>query len=84
MFWFALAVIGCAAIVWVTRVVGERAHLQNAADVVALALVTNGESDADVLADSIGVVIDRVTWRGMEATVVVSGPDGWATSTATR
>lgn len=82
--WLGLAAFGCSALLGMTHLVSERAQLQNAADVVALAMVTAGEARATVLAGKVDVTIDHVDWNGGEVTVVVSHPGGWATATATR
>lgn len=80
--WLVAAVLGCTALVGMTRVISERGRLQNAADVVALALVTGDESTARLLATQIGVGIRIVTRNGDEVTVTVTGSHGWATATA--
>jgi predicted dehydrogenase len=80
--WIAVAALGCMSIVGMTHRVSARARLQNAADVVALAVVSRDELAARRLAERIGVTIRSVTWMGDQVTVEVAAPDGWATATA--
>lgn len=80
--WLAVAALGCAGLVGITHLVSERARLQNAADVIALAFVSRDSSVAERLASTIGVKIHGVTWNETEVTVEVTGSLGWATATA--
>jgi hypothetical protein len=51
---------GCVAIAAASSVVHNRAALQSSADAIALAFVTRGEPDAQLLAHTLSVTITRI------------------------
>lgn len=74
---------GCIAIVSATSVVHKRAVLQSSADAVALAFVTRGERDAQLLARTLGVTITHVEVASTDSSHVrVRIGSGWGSASA--
>jgi hypothetical protein len=60
LWWISITMAGCIALVSATSVVHNRAALQSSADAIALALVSRGEPDAQLLARTLSVTITRI------------------------
>ena len=82
MTWLALTVLSCVVIVRATSVVQQRAHLQEAADAIALGAVQHSTESLRHLAQLNGVELISVSRTDSQVRVEVSSSYGTAVSTA--
>lgn len=82
--WLGLMVVASTTIVMATSVVQQRALLQSSADAVALALAQRGITDAQRLAEHLGVTIASTDYSDQLVTVMIRNESGSSRATAHR